>query len=105
MTVETLVSTPVTALLQGVAIAAFTAAAVTAAHNYRRTKSISNYWLVFTIAVTFGAVFAAMDLLALLGTAPELLSQLDHWVAILFIFSLILTAVETLTSSIEIIIE
>lgn len=94
--------TQISLLLYTVATTAFFVAAVKGWRNYQQTKSISNYWLIFTLAVTLGAMFTAIDLLIALGVAPELLDQLDRWIALLFIFSLIMTAIETLTSEITV---
>lgn len=105
MTLDVLVSPEVAVLLYTVAAAAFTTAAAKAIRNYRKTKSISNYWLVFAIAMGLGAALSTVDLLHSIGAAPALLDELDRWIALMFIVMLIMTAVETLTSSIEVVIE
>lgn len=97
--------TQVTVLLYTVATAAFLGTAVKAVRNYRRTKGISNYWLIFGIAIALGATVTAANLLVSLGIYPVLLDALDQWIALLFIFTLIMTAIETLTSPITVTIE
>lgn len=102
MTLAELLMAQVSISLYAVATVAFLVAAMKGWRNYQHTKSISNYWLIFTIAVALGAAFTAADLLVSLGVYPDLFDQLDRWIALLFIFSLIMTAVETLTSEITV---
>lgn len=91
-------------LAYAIATLGFAGATANAYHNYRRTKGISNYWLIFAIAMGLGTLFSAMDLLQHSGVAP-ILDEVDRWIALMFLFALIMTAVETLTSNIDVTIE
>lgn len=105
MALDILVSSEVAVLLHTVAAVAFAAAAAKAVSNYRKTKSISNFWLIFAIAMGLGAILSMFDVLAAFDIASELLDKLDRWIALMFIVMLIMTAVETLTSQIEVVVE
>lgn len=105
MTLAEPLSIQINALMYGVATVAFLSATVKAARNYKKTKGISNYWLIFAIAMGLGTLFTIGNTFKYLGVAPVLLDQLDRWFAILFLFTLIITAIETLTSNIEVTIE
>lgn len=97
--------TLISSLLYGIGAITFSAAAVKAVRNYRRTKGISNYWIVFAIAVGLGAAFSAASMLQSLDIASPVLDELDGWLAIMFIFGLIMTSIETLTTRIEVTIK
>lgn len=105
MTLPEPLMTQTVVLLYLVAAAIFAGAAVKGWRNYQRTKGISNYWLIFAIAVGLSASFSAMNALEYAGIAVDIIDQLDIFIGYMFIFALIMTAIETLTSNIQVTIE
>lgn len=98
-------SVPIILFLYTISMAAFFGAAWLAHRNYRKTKGISNYWLMFLLAMLFGGLSSVVFLLQNAGIAPEFLDEVDRLFVSMFLILLIVTGIETVTTPIDITIE
>lgn len=105
----TLATTPlqmqITILMYTVATLVFLAAAYIGFQNYQKTRSISNYWLMFTLAVGFGGALTVVIILTYIVPTSGGLEQVDRLAGSMFVITLIITAIETLTTPIEVTIK
>lgn len=98
-------STPIILFLYTISMVGFFAAAGIAVQNYRQTKSISNYWIMFLLTMLLGGAVSAVFFLQNAGVAPVFLDEIDRLFVSMFLILLIVTGIETITTPIDVTIE
>lgn len=100
-----MVSEQLTALSDILATCFYVAAAYLAVQNYRLTRGVSNYWLIFAFAMGLGALLSLQFALERLDIYEPVMEELQPFTVIMLITALIITSIDTLTTHIDVVIE
>lgn len=81
------------------------AASIIGIWNYRRTRNITNYWLIFSLATFIGGTVWFGLLLEIAGVFSSMFPSTRRFLSIVFTTLLVIVALETLTTDADVTIE